>query len=419
MMFSSCITEPEEVDYEDVEKQILAEWIELYVPEAIRWYVESEHNDDDYSSEYYTIVTNTGDSNEKPIHEYADCWVKYNLTGYNLDGYVLVTRNELLAYQQGVFDELVRYVPLYQDLFYDEEKYSDTYSYDYLPECIKVAFNNEELNLRKGSKLTMYIPSELIDGAATGSTGYAGQYSLSYYQPLKAEIEIVEVVSDPMSEEISDIETFTSMNGGLLINYREADSDEDIDDDDWEEYNILQELIPENWSNSVDTVANLYLYRRYDPSISLNYIEPYTSQVPDCIYTKYNMKQIDSLIYLAIVEEEIEESEMDGDFVEYGDNANIWYIGRFLDGFIFDTNINEVMELITGEESYLSVLEYMGVTSSENSSFISAWYHGISQLRYGQWATLITSSTHGYGEVTLSDDIPANTPLIFHIYVEE
>ena len=29
--------------------------------------------------------------------------------------------------------------------------------------------------------------------------------------------------------------------------------------------------------------------------------------------------------------------------------AKIWYIGRFLDGFIFDTNIDEVKKIIYGE----------------------------------------------------------------------
>lgn len=134
------------------------------------------------------------------------------------------------------------------------------------------------------------------------------------------------------------------------------------------------------------------------------------------------MSKIDSLIEVVIDEDDdnvFYDSKLTDDFVEFSGNANIWYIGRFLDGFIFDTNISGVLDLINDESGNVSSAEeYSSVSSWENSRYILAWYYAIPQLRYGQWATIITTSRNAYGEATGSSSIPANTPLIFHIYVE-
>ncbi|MFI3293518.1 MAG: hypothetical protein SNG27_03925 [Rikenellaceae bacterium] len=430
-MLTSCITEAEDLDFDELEQQVLSEWMAAYYPEAQYWEVTNDDDDDgdNYESCYYTIVTDEGDLDEPTVASYADCWVQYNITGYTLDGGVCVTRNEIIAYQQGVYDEVVRYSPLYQDLHYNDEDYGDSYAYDYLPECLKKAFSNEELGLRKGSKVTMYIASEIIDGADSGGSGFQCEAVLGYYQPLKAVVEIVDVIENPSANEIADVNTFMSKNGGFLINYRQADSDEEIDDDDYEEYNKAQELIPEAWSNALDTVANVYINRRYTIEDSFTYINPYTSNIPGSIYNKYSMSQIDSIILVAI-QEEIDDDDFydieylsdlkSKDFIEFSGGANLWYIGRFLDGFIFDTNINSVMDFILDEEDYsaYSSLEYSSVSTAENSQYISAWFYSIPQLRYGQWATIITTSTHAYGEISGSTTIPAYTPLIFHIFVE-
>ena len=76
--------------------------------------------------------------------------------------------------------------------------------------------------------------------------------------------------------------------------------------------------------------------------------------------------------------------------------AKIWYIGRFLDGFIFDTNIDEVKKIIYGEvKSAGSALSY----KPSERKMIEAFYYTIPNLKYGQWAELITTSTNAYGDV--------------------
>ncbi len=408
--FASCVMEPEETDYDEVEQDVLDLWMAANVPEATRW-----------ADGYYTEVLDEGDTSQTPIHEYADCWVRYNLTGYNFEGNILVTRNELLAYQLGVFIDHVRYNPLYQDLYFDSDYYDDEYSsyddpevYDYLPECLNLAFKNEVLNLHKGAKLMMYVPSDLIDGADYAIDGFAGQYTLGYYNPMKMLVEIVDVVEDPAAVEVATVEEFMNLNGGFVVNYMESDG-EDIEVEELEAYNNAQELIPENWSNSLDTVRNVYLYRRFTFDTPLTYVNPYTSDIPESIYNQYSMVEIDSMLK-DVIDENYFESTLTSKYISFDGSAEVWYIGRFLDGFIFDTNISDVRDLVTddGEAFNPGVLEWW---ASEASNYVTAWAYSIPQLRYGQWATIITTSANAYGEVTMNDNIPAYTPLIFHIYV--
>ena len=75
----------------------------------------------------------------------------------------------------------------------------------------------------------------------------------------------------------------------------------------------------------------------------------------------------------------------------------MWYIGRFLDGFIFDTNIDEVKEIIYGKvESKGEALSFTTADPLDNK-YILAWNYAIPTLRLGQWATILTVSTYAYG----------------------
>lgn len=425
---TSCIMEAEDIDYDDVEQEILDDWMTNNVDGYERWDYYDEDDDEDYV--YYTIKTVDGDTSN-PISNYEDCWIKYNLTGYDFEGNVYVTRDETIAYQLGSFSLGVRYIPLYQDLYYDSDFYSGADTYDYLPKCLNLAFKNKDLNLCKGSVVTMYIPSEIIDGAATGTTGFVGQYVIGSYQPLKAVVEIVDIIADPTAYETNEVTAFAQLNDGLLINYHETnvDNDDDVDDEYYAAYNEVQEQIAQRWSNAMDTVPNLYIDRRYTPSTFYSYNTDYNSEYrskiadTESIYYKYSMAEIDEMIRTIIEDEDDDnvfyDSYLTDDFIEFDGSANIWYIGRFLDGFIFDTNIEGVLDLINNESGNVtSAEEYSSVSSWENSIYILAWYYAIPQLRYGQWATILTTSRNAYGEATGSSTIPANTPLLFHIYVE-
>lgn len=87
--------------------------------------------------------------------------------------------------------------------------------------------------------------------------------------------------------------------------------------------------------------------------------------------------------------------------------AKIWYIGRFLDGFIFDTNIDEVKEIIYGEvASEGSALTY--TPEKDQSSLITAFYYTIPNLLYGQWAEFVTISSQAYGATGRSGSTTSN-----------
>ena len=86
--------------------------------------------------------------------------------------------------------------------------------------------------------------------------------------------------------------------------------------------------------------------------------------------------------------------KLESDSVGLDGTAKIWYIGRFLDGFIFDTNIDEVKEIIYGEvTSEGEALSY----TPEDGGLITAFYYTVPNLRYGQWAAFITTSSCAYG----------------------
>lgn len=66
-------------------------------------------------------------------------------------------------------------------------------------------------------------------------------------------------------------------------------------------------------------------------------------------------------------------------------------IGCFLDGFIFDTNIDEVKQIIYGARWCKTG---SARTVDAESRSITAFYYIVPHLKYGQWATLVTTSTN-------------------------
>ncbi len=411
---TSCMMDADDVDIEDLAQEVLDGWMESKVVDYADYYRADDG--------YYVKVTEVGSGT--PIYQYDDCWVKYNLTGYNLSGDLCVTRDEQLAYQAGTFDTWVRYNSIYQDLHYDDDDYYDLDTFDYLPECLNLAFMNETLALQNGAKFSMYIPYELLDDVNIAASYYSGQFGLLSLQPMYAEVEITDVIVDPVQYELTELEHFLNANGGFLVNYRESDG-EDIEDEEYEEYNIAQEQISQTWSNALDTVAHVYIDRYYTPGKEYKFREEYKSTIPDynSIYHDYSMAEIDAMIK-TLIEDEDDEYGQDfytsihtQDFITFSGTANVWYIARFLDGFIFDTNIPALLDFInytSGDET--TYMEYRASTAY--STYIYAWYYAMPNIRYGQWATIITSSEQGYGEVTLQDDIPAYSTLMFHVYVE-
>lgn len=84
--------------------------------------------------------------------------------------------------------------------------------------------------------------------------------------------------------------------------------------------------------------------------------------------------ELDKKINEALVER-FGQGVMDGDTIGTDNTAKIWYICRFLDGFIIETNIDEVKEIIYGEvESEGSVVSYSPESDKDDRRL-----HGIIQ----------------------------------------
>ncbi|MBQ1964326.1 MAG: hypothetical protein II358_02775, partial [Tidjanibacter sp.] len=285
---------------------------------------------------------------------------------------------------------------------------------------------------------TIYMPSRVAGNGITGSGGYEGQYELEEGKPFIVTMEVCDTVKNPLQREALDIDAFCKTNGGVLI-YTTTDKDgkskQTTEVEGVECVAIPTTLEDENhpyknenrWVSACDTIAQLYVNYRFDPTntpeemiYDLDYnkkvstvdnkypnygqlqygpyavgVEPYTNEG--------SLREINTKIAEALKKRfhndepyaGIEKLVADGaDSVTLKGDVKIWYIGRFLDGFIFDTNIDEVKQIIYGEvASAGSALTY----TPEEGGLIQAFYYTIPNMRYGQWGALITCSTHGYG----------------------
>lgn len=94
-----------------------------------------------------------------------------------------------------------------------------------------------------------------------------------------------------------------------------------------------------------------------------------------------------------------------GDSILKDTTVKIWYVGKFLDGFVFDTNIDSVKRRVYGEVTstgealeftYKDPKDKEENNDSEGSSYINAWNYTIPALLQGQWARIISTSAYGY-----------------------
>ncbi len=78
--------------------------------------------------------------------------------------------------------------------------------------------------------------------------------------------------------------------------------------------------------------------------------------------------------------------------------VKIYYKAYFLDGFVFDTNIDSVQTRLYGESYSTSPLEY----AASSDTLITAFKYAIPEVRYGEWAKMVFVSAYGYGASRIS-----------------
>ncbi len=408
LMLVSCAKETTE-SYEKVESLALEAWIAQHRPDLI--------DNKQVEGGYYVDVLDAGNPDVSAVGQ-EDCWVKFGFTGRDLSGNIVMTRNAADAVLEGTFTKYTRYVPLYRycgetntsllegtylamrNTLTVGEQYFNRYKSD-----ADRRLTSREVRVRGGSKVVLYMPSSVVGGGVEGSGGYEGQYSLDDNRPMIVTLEIRDTVKNPLEAEGTAVDDWCDENGERRV-YSKPEEGDMVDNDkptipeDPEDANHPYN-VREAWTSACDSVAQLYVNYRYTPDETLNFPDPYVAG-----YQPYkdqgSVASINAQIDAALRErffsdgtapyEDIKSFQADSVGLE--GTAKIWYIGRFLDGFIFDTNIDEVKEIIYGEVN--SSGEALSYTPSDGG-MITAFYYTIPHLKFGQWATIITTSTNAYG----------------------
>ena len=104
--------------------------------------------------------------------------------------------------------------------------------------------------------------------------------------------------------------------------------------------------------------------------------------------------------------------------------AYVYYVGRFMDGFVFDTNIADTARKYhIYDNSSSSKYDSLVVSlKSEDTSVVRGFYEAIKGMRYGETAEALFTSTYGYGSTgqagtSTTTEIPPYAPLMFTIEV--
>lgn len=119
--------------------------------------------------------------------------------------------------------------------------------------------------------------------------------------------------------------------------------------------------------------------------------------------------------------------------VKYNKTAEVYYVGRFLDGFVFDTNIADTAKkynmyvpdrLNSDGENYYQprTIDFTDFLENPNGSeleYISGFYYSLLTMKYGETATAVFTSSYAYGYAGSYDDnrtvIQPYTPLMFDL----
>src|SRR5574344_214430 len=124
----------------------------------------------------------------------------------------------------------------------------------------------------------------------------------------------------------------------------------------------------------------------------------------------------------------------DADTIAASTNVNVWYIGRLLDGYVFDTNIEDTAKkygIYSADDTYtaLSVeiqAKYTDMststssTSSSDGSVVSGFARALKSMTILDHATAFFSSSYGYGSTSSMSSgkgVPEYSMLRFDIWM--
>lgn len=104
MLLTSCAKEQTE-SYDKFENQALEAWMTQNRRELLKNYQPE--------GGYYVEILAAGNPDAKPVNDTA-CWVKFDFSGRDLSGNIVLTRRANEARQLGTFTKYTHYVPFYR-----------------------------------------------------------------------------------------------------------------------------------------------------------------------------------------------------------------------------------------------------------------------------------------------------------------
>ncbi|MDD7071877.1 MAG: FKBP-type peptidyl-prolyl cis-trans isomerase [Candidatus Egerieousia sp.] len=115
---------------------------------------------------------------------------------------------------------------------------------------------------------------------------------------------------------------------------------------------------------------------------------------------------------------------VEGDTIKSEESVNVWYVGRLLDGFVFDTNIADTAKkygIYSSSGTYTALSVTYGdtyATMAESNSLVSGFTRALKKMRYGEEGVTFFSSDFGYGYQG-SGTIGMYQPLCFYLKLED
>lgn len=157
--------------------------------------------------------------------------------------------------------------------------------------------------------------------------------------------------------------------------------------------------------------------------------EFYLREVIDNAYT-YQIQQLEEFSYTTY---ELDSTEYGFyftknlytiDSIESGTSADVRYVGKYLDGTVFDTNVADTAKKyrIYSSSNEYSALSFKYQDSEEetlsSNSFVEGFTKALWRMGYGDHGVAYFYSSLGYGD-NGNSSIPGFVPLFFELWIEE
>lgn len=288
-----------------------------------------------------------GDQGRDQLSGRDTVWFKLNYTATDTHGNVFVTRDSIEAMRQRTYTPYTNYEPDF--LLAGPQNIGIIEGQHFALTGDLQKSDGSTMRMTKGSRVRLYMPSYLAYGTTgfSDSQGYGGQFPLDGSKIVVEDISVVDVIKDPI---------------------------------DHEEELVTKRAITD-WKLSETDTLSAFLYV---DSVKFKQRPDIEAQFPNKVYSRSDSLGVDSL-------------------------AKIRFIGRFLNGFIFDTNIQSVYDEFYNRresEGYPAddkTFTYLSFTASTDlNKYIPAFSLAIPKLRRGLWYRLVFTSAYGYGATGLS-----------------